>query len=155
MNQCGEQTIALLREGERLWVRHAAGDAAVLRLSEPLPVPVAALPFSALADGARISAAGLHLCSSVFVLTHPTGFPAHEGGFAVARQGVIASHPLLPAQRYPSYAASFTTFNGEFVFTHGMSAPTPTKSRIPGVLAPPAAVAAGDSQCNDPRWSNP
>src|ERR1035441_1546538 len=68
--QCREYSIALRRDGKPLWVRHATEDAAVLRLSEPPPVPVAALALSALADEAGLSAAGLHICSSVFILTY-------------------------------------------------------------------------------------
>jgi hypothetical protein len=105
-------TVALSHEGKRLWERHAEQDVAVLRLTDPFPVAVAALPFSALVDGAGFEAAGLHLCSSVFVLTYPTDFDVRRG-FAVARQATIACYPLLPVERYPTYGASFTTFTGD------------------------------------------
>jgi hypothetical protein len=71
--QRADYTIALRRGDKRLWVRDAAEDVGVLRLSEPVPVPVAALPFSALADEGRFSAASLHLCSLVFLLTEGSG----------------------------------------------------------------------------------
>ena len=105
--------IAMCREGRQLWVRHKTEDVAVLQLSEPPPVPVPALPLTALADEAQFSAIGVHLCSMVFVLTYPAGFPTRDGDFALARQGIIASHPLLPVQRYPTYMVSFTTFAGD------------------------------------------
>jgi hypothetical protein len=108
-----DYTLAVRREDKPLWVRHATEDAAVLRLSEPTPVPVAALPMSALADEAHLTAAGLHICSSVFVLTYPTRFEANDAGFAVARQGIIASHPFLPVQRHRTYLVNFTTFDGD------------------------------------------
>ena len=108
-----DHQIAVRREGKPLWVRHATEDTAVLRLSEPPPVPVTTLPMSALADEAGLAATGLHICSSVFVLTYPARFEANDAGFAVARQGIIASHPFLPVQRYRTYLVNFTTFDGD------------------------------------------
>jgi hypothetical protein len=105
--------VRLRHEDKRLWIRHTTEDVAVLRLSEPPPAPVPALPFSIVADEAHFSAAGLHLCSPVFVLTYPAGFPSRDGDFPLARQGIIASHPLLPVRQYPTYAVSFTTFAGD------------------------------------------
>ena len=68
---------------------------------------------TALADETRLTAAGLHICSSLFVLTYPQRFEANETGFAVARQGIIASHPFHPIQKYHTYLANFTTFAGD------------------------------------------
>lgn len=108
-----EYSLALSGEGKPLWLRHPTEDAAVLRLSEPLPVRVAALPFSALADEARLSAEGSHICSPVFILTYPDYLEANEACFPVARQGIIASHPLVPVERYHTFLADFTTFHGD------------------------------------------
>ena len=108
-----DHTIAIRRDGKPLWMRHATEDTAVLRLTEPPPVPVGALRLATLADEARLTAAGLHICSSVFVLTFPERFEANDAGFAVARQGIIASHPFRPIQTYPTFLADFTTFAGD------------------------------------------
>jgi hypothetical protein len=80
-----DYTIAVRREGKALWVRHPKEDVAALRLSKPPPVPVAALPLSAIADEAGLTTAGLHICSPLFVLTYPQRFEANDAGFAVAR----------------------------------------------------------------------
>jgi secreted trypsin-like serine protease len=106
-------TVAVRRGVKALWVRHATEDVAVLRLSEPPPVPVAALPLSAIADEASLTVAGLHICSPLLVLTYPQRFEANDAGFAVARQGIIASHPFLPIQAHHTYLADFTTFGGD------------------------------------------
>ena len=108
-----DYTIAIRRDGKPLWVRHATEDTAVLRLTEPPPVPVGALPVAALADEARLTAAGLHICSPLFVLTYPQRFEANGAGFAVARQGIVASHPFQPIQTYHTFLADFTTFAGD------------------------------------------
>ena len=46
-----DYTIAVRHEGKALWVRHPKEDVAALRLSQPPPVLVAALPLSAVAEG--------------------------------------------------------------------------------------------------------
>ncbi len=108
-----DHTITIRREGKPLWTRHATEDAAVMRLIEPPPVSVAALPMEALADEERLKAFGLHICSSLFVLTYPERFEANKAGYAVARQGIVASHPFLPIATHPTYLADFTTFAGD------------------------------------------
>ncbi len=108
-----DHTIAIRRDGKPLWLRHANEDTAVLRLAERPPVPVSALPLSAFADEACLSASGLHICSPLFVLTYPQRFEANNAGFAVARQGIIASHPFLPIQKHHTYLVDFTTFAGD------------------------------------------
>jgi len=103
-----------IRAGDKpLWVRHPKHDVAVLRLSEPMPVPVTPLPLSALADEAALKASAVHLCSPLFVLTYPQRFEANGAGFPVARQGIFASPPLLPVPTHPTFLADFTTFAGD------------------------------------------
>lgn len=108
-----DHTVSIRRDGKPLWVRHATEDAAVLRLAEPLPVAVNALPLAAIADEAGLVATGIHICSPLFVLTYPERFEANEAGFAIARQGIIASHPFLPIQQHHTFYADFTTFAGD------------------------------------------
>ena len=103
-----------VRNGDKpLWVRHEKQDVAVLRLAEPLPVGVTALPASVLADAASLKAAGVHICSSLYVLTYPQRFEANGAGFPVGRQGIFASPPLLPIPTHPTFLADFTTFAGD------------------------------------------
>jgi hypothetical protein len=47
------------------------------------------------------------------VFTYPQRFEANPAGFPVARQGIFASPPLLPAETHPTYLADFTTFAGD------------------------------------------
>ena len=108
-----DHTISIRSEGKPLWVRHATEDAAVLRLDEVPAFPVSALPLTSIADEAALSAAGLHICSALFVLTYPQRFEANKAGFAVARQCIVSSHLFLPIQRNPTFFADFTTFAGD------------------------------------------
>lgn len=108
-----DHPITIRKDGKPLWVTHGTEDVAVLRLTAPLPVPVTTLPFSAIADEAAFKSAGLHICSQLFVLTYPQRFEANPVGFAIARQGIIASQPLNPFQSNPTYFGDFTTFAGD------------------------------------------
>lgn len=105
--------VAIRRDAKPLWVRHAKDDVAVLRLAETPPVPVVAVPVGALADEARLTAAGLHICHPLFVLTYPKAFEANGAGFPVARQGIVASHPLVPIPAKHTFLADFTAFGGD------------------------------------------
>lgn len=108
-----DHTIAIRQQGKPLWVKSKTDDAAVLKLREPLPFAVPALPTTALADEAQLKAAGLHICSPLFVLTYPNRTESHPAGFPLARQGIIASHPLLPIAKQHTFTADFTTFAGD------------------------------------------
>ncbi len=108
-----DHTIVVRRDGQHLWTRHSTEDVAVLRLAEQTPVPADALPLAAIADEARLASVGLHICSPLFVLTYPERFEANDAGFAVARHGIIASHPFLPIKAHHTYLADFTAFAGD------------------------------------------
>jgi len=108
-----DHTVSVRRGDAPLWVRNQAHDVAVLRLTEPLPVPVKALPMAALADEEGMKAAGAHLCGQLYMLTYPQRFEANGAGFPVARQGIFASPPLLPLPGHPTFLADFTTFAGD------------------------------------------
>lgn len=103
-----------LRKGETLlWTRHDKHDVAVLRISDPLPVPVPALPASMLADEARLKTSSVRLCSPLFVFTYPAGLEANKSGLPIARQGIFASPPLLPMATHPTFLADYNAFPGD------------------------------------------
>lgn len=108
-----DHTVTIRRDGQPLWVRHANEDVAVLQMAEPPSGSVNALPLTAIADEARVVAAGLHICSPLYVITYPQRFEANSAGFAIARQGIVASHPFLPVQRHHTFFVDFTTFAGD------------------------------------------
>ncbi|MES2569835.1 MAG: serine protease, partial [Verrucomicrobiota bacterium] len=106
-------TIPTRHDKKPLWVQHEKHDVAVLRLPEPLPVPVAALPASALADEARLKAAAVYVCSPLFIFGYPETLEADQAGLPVARTGIFASSPLLPWQTHPSFLANLNIFQGD------------------------------------------
>lgn len=108
-----DHTVPIRRDEKPLWVRHATEDVAVLRLSDAPPVPVNALPLAAIAEEAALTAAGLQICSPIFVLTYPQRIEGNAVGFPIARQSIIASHPIVPIQSHKTFFADFTTFAGD------------------------------------------
>jgi hypothetical protein len=108
-----EHTISLLRDNKPLWVRHEKHDVTVLRISDPLPVQIPALPASVLADEVKLKATGVHLCSPLFVLAYPAKLEANKSGLPIARQGIFASPPLLPAATHPTFLADYNAFPGD------------------------------------------
>lgn len=108
-----DHPVPVRREGQPLWTKHPTEDAAVLKLSGKLPVPVTPLPLSTFADERRLVQANLHICSPLFLLSYPQRFEGNDAAFAVARQGIIASHPFLPVERHHTYLADLTTFSGD------------------------------------------
>jgi hypothetical protein len=108
-----EYNFPIRRNDKPLWLRNEKQDLAVVPLTEPLPVAVAALPISALADEARLKASGVHLCSPLFVLAYPLGLEADAAGRPVACQGIFASPPLLPLATHPSFLADYNVFKGD------------------------------------------
>lgn len=105
--------LPLRRDGKPLWLSHEKHDVAVLPLIEPLPVAVAALPFSALAYEAQLKSSGIHVCSPLFVLGYPMGLEGDTSGVPIARQGIFASPPLLPSATHPTFRADYRTFKGD------------------------------------------
>lgn len=108
-----DHSVVIRRDGKALWLKHEKQDLAVLRLADAPPVPVAALPMSGIADGTRFQAAGMHICSPLFVLTYPQRFEFDSTGFPVARAGIVANPLQFPVLKYPTFLADFTTFAGD------------------------------------------
>ena len=103
-----------IRDGDQpLWIQHENEDVGVLRLTDPLPVEVNALPLSAVADETAIHDARLQIGDTLLILTFPHRFEAHPSGLPVARQGIFASPPQLPVSDQPNFLADFTTFSGD------------------------------------------
>lgn len=108
-----DHKIIVRRGKEALWTRHPDEDVAVLRIEGSLPLPVQALPVSALAEDRHLAEEGLGTCSPLFVLTYPHRFEANDAGFPVARQGVIASHPFPAVGGKPRFVADFSAYAGD------------------------------------------
>jgi hypothetical protein len=48
----------------------------------------------------------------MFALGYPRGLSANKAGFPILRSGRVASYPLGPASRYPTFLLDFAVFAG-------------------------------------------
>lgn len=97
-------------EGDPLWTKHPVQDVAAIEL--PAGVTGAALPASALAKNRGLETLRIEPGDEMMVLGYPHGFSANSAGFPILRSGRVASYPLSPASRYPTYLLDFSVYAG-------------------------------------------
>lgn len=96
--------------GEPLWTVHPSQDIAAIPL--PSGIARAGLPSSRLATSRNVATMALAPGDEMMVLGYPRGFSANAAGFPVLRAGRVASYPLTPPARYPTYLLDFSVFAG-------------------------------------------
>lgn len=97
-------------DGDPLWTRHPTQDVAGLELPPGVTdegVPVRELPGARALDTLNVAPG-----DEMMVLGYPQGFSANKAGFPILRSGRVASFPLSPADRYPTYMLDFSVFAG-------------------------------------------
>lgn len=97
-------------DGDPLWTRHPTQDVAGLEL--PQGVTDEGLPASELPGARALQILGVEPGDEMMVLGYPRGFSANRAGFPILRSGRVASFPLAPADRYPTYMLDFSVFAG-------------------------------------------
>lgn len=125
-------------DGAELWTTHPTRDIAVLEIKAPREFARAALPLAYLADDATFSAYQVGPGDEMMALGFPRGLSANSAGFPILRSGRVASFPLGPADRFPTFLLDFTVFPGNSggpVFI--------TRQQNPGALSPVSDAAPG------------
>jgi hypothetical protein len=97
-------------EGDPLWTHHPTQDVAAIEL--PPGVARSALPAGELPGERALERLGVRPGDEMMVLGFPIGFASNEAGFPILRSGRVASYPLSPAERYPTYMVDFNVFGG-------------------------------------------
>lgn len=97
-------------QGEPLWTSHPTQDIAAIAL--PSGVERAAAPATWLATPPRLAALRIAPGEDMMVLGYPRGFSANDAGFPILRSGRVASYPLTPPDRYPTFLLDFSVFAG-------------------------------------------
>jgi hypothetical protein len=96
--------------GEPLWTHHPTQDVAAIEL--PAGVAPGALPRADLGDERVLETLSVRPGHEMMVLGYPIGAAANREGFPILRAGRVASYPLSPATRYPTYLVDFNVFGG-------------------------------------------
>lgn len=97
-------------DGGPLWTRHPTQDVAGIEL--PPGVTDEGLPADQLPGARALDNLGIEPGDEMMVLGYPHGFSANRAGFPILRSGRVASFPLSPADRYPTYMLDFSVFAG-------------------------------------------
>ena len=97
-------------EGEPLWTTHPTQDVAAISL--PSGAERAAFPVDRLASAETLKTLDIEPGDEMMVLGYPQGFSANDAGFPILRSGRVASFPLTPPSRYPTFLLDFTVFGG-------------------------------------------
>jgi S1-C subfamily serine protease len=105
--------VAIRKEGQPLWAKHPSADVAVLRIDPPSDADLPDLSVDLLADDAALRACRLHPGDNVACLGYPHREEGSDAGFAILRDGPIASFPLLPTAKTKTFLLSANTFEGD------------------------------------------
>ncbi len=134
------QPLTIRAGGKPLWTRSADRDVAVMAIQAPPEAARAAIPLAWLASGARMEASGVGPGDEMFLLGYPGGAAANEADFPILRAAFVASWPLTPVARVPTFLVDAHVSQGDSggpVFT------APDPARPPASADAPAGFVAG------------
>jgi hypothetical protein len=97
---------------EPKWTRHASRDIAVMLVTPPDQPRAHAIDFDLLADDSVFQDFDVRPGDEVLALGYPRGIAANELGFPILRSGRVASFPLWPSERFPTFLMDFAVFAG-------------------------------------------
>lgn len=105
--------VAIRAGEERLFVRHATADVAVIGVVPPADADFEPFARGDIADAARIEAGLVRAGRRTWVACYPAQVEGHPAGWPVLRHGSIASHPLLPVAAVPTFFIDYSHFGGD------------------------------------------
>ena len=126
--------------GTGVWTRHPDFDVAVMEISAPPAFARAAIPLAWLADDQVFDTWQIGPGDEFLTLGYPYGYSANTAGFAILKTGRIASWPLTPISRFPSFLLDYAVFPGD---SGGPVFWTPTARKLPGTAEPDHPFIAG------------
>ena len=114
-----------IRNGEQpLWVEHPKADVAVMYIRIPTGVDIQLLSTSYLASDEDLVKYEVHPGDVLTCLGYPYGGEANIAGFPILRSGQIASYPITPTSRFPTFLYDVRILRGNsggpvFLFSVG------------------------------------
>ncbi len=113
--QADPRPIEIRRGGTPLWQKHPQHDVAVLALEGLEDVEVDTIPLDALADAAAWRARPAQPGDLIRCVgfPHAAQFKPSAAAFPSTRLGCIASYPLTPFERHPTFLADYNSFEGD------------------------------------------
>jgi hypothetical protein len=108
-----EIPIAIRNAETPRWTRHPDMDLAALAVDLPADAGVKPLRFESLASAEEVVEGRVRVGQEVIVPCFPAKLEANAGGWPVLRQGMIATHPLVPVQSAKTFLVDVSTFGGD------------------------------------------
>lgn len=100
------------KNGEPLWHKHQEFDIAVMFINVPNGARKSSIPFSWLADEDALNAYEVGPADELLALGYPQGISANKIGFPILRSGKVASYPITPISKFPTFLMDFAVFAG-------------------------------------------
>lgn len=95
-----------------LWYQHPTQDIAVLPVKVPESYKRQALPVSVLATERTLQRYRIGVGTQMMTLGFPQGLSSNSAGFPILRSGYVASYPVHPISRYPTFLIDLTAVPG-------------------------------------------
>jgi len=99
-------------KAEPMWTRHPTRDVAAMVIEAPPEFARAAIPLSWLANDQTFVEDDIGPGDEMMALGFPRGLAANSAGFPILRAGRVASYPLAPSAKFPTFLLDFAVFPG-------------------------------------------
>jgi hypothetical protein len=107
-----EHRLRIRSRGAPLWTQPPGADVAVMYAPLPEDAHVVLLSTDLLATDRMMMQYEVHPGDELLSLGFPFGLAANDSGFPILRSGKIASYPLVPAKKYPTFLYDFQVYEG-------------------------------------------
>ncbi len=107
-----EHRLRIRSKGAPLWTQPPGADVAVMYAQLPDEAHVVLLSRDLLVTDQMMMQYEVHPGDELLSLGFPFGLAANDAGFPILRSGKIASYPLIPARKYPTFLYDFQVYEG-------------------------------------------
>ena len=108
-----EIKIQIRREGKPTWQQHQGADIGFLQVDIPKEVSCQPLQLRNVATAEDFNGGRIHVGRSTWVACYPAKTESNSAGWPVLRSGVIATHPLVPAESLDHFFVDYAHFGGD------------------------------------------
>jgi hypothetical protein len=105
--------LIIRKKGQPLWTKHPTEDVAVIAIDPPKTADLPPLSTDLLATDEQLRALRVHPGDPLACLGYPHRVEGSKAGFALLRDGPVASFPLVPTAKTKAFFMSANIFEGD------------------------------------------
>jgi hypothetical protein len=105
--------LKMRREGKALWTQHPQQDVAVIGIEPPAGIDVPRLGTDVLLTAEELKEVEPGDLVRCVGFPHASIFEPSQAAFPIVRLGCIASYPLLPIDKQPTFLVDYNAFEGD------------------------------------------